>query len=151
MPIDAKPHRLIAVVDLAAEVAASWVADQEIPTEVQEQDPGGLYDRTTSGAQGFECVAVWLAADGAVVDDAEVVGLRPVALWTCEEVGASSSSPLAVAEGDRVLWAAPAATAPVGEVMSFEDTRPSRTWLKVTAATAPGGATHLAIYTRSVP
>lgn len=147
MPIDAKPHRLIAVADLAAEVAASWVADQEIPSEVQEQDPGGLYDRTTSGAQGFECAVMWLDEDGAVVDDDADVGLRPALLWTVSTAGGGPSA----ADGERVLWAAEAQAKPPGLVMSFEDSRPSRTWLKVTAATAPGGATHLAILTRSVP
>lgn len=148
MTIDAKPHRVIAVADLAAEVAASWVADQEVPAAVQEQDPGGLYDRTTSGAQGFECACLWLDGDGAVVDDAEDVGLRPAVLWTVEVPGEEQSSP---ADGERVLWAAEAQARPPGLILSFEDSRPSRTWLKVTAATAPGGATHLAILTRSVP
>lgn len=146
MPIDAKPHRLIAVADLAAEVLASWVTDQEIPTAVQEQDPGGLYDRTTSGAQGFECAVIWLDADGEVVDDATDVGLRPAVLWSVGAPGEES-----VADGARVLWAAEAQVKPPGLIMSFVDSRPSRTWLKVTAATAPGSATHLAIITRSVP
>lgn len=147
MPIDAKPHRLIPVADLAAEISASWVASQEIPAAVQLQDPNGLYDRTTSGAQGFECAALWLDGDGEVVDDAAVVGLRPAVLWTVEVPGTEPSA----ADGDRVLWAAEAQSKAPGLVLSFVDTRPSRTWLKVTAATAPGGATHLAILTRSVP
>lgn len=148
MPIDAKPHRLIAVADLAGEISASWVADQAVPEDVQLQDPGGLYDRLTSGAQGFECACLWLDGDGEVVDDDADVGLRPAVLWTVEAPGEGQGSP---ADGTRVLWAAEAQEKPPGLVLSFEDSRPSRTWLKVTAATAPGGATHLAILTRSVP
>lgn len=146
MSFDAKLHRLIAVADVAAEVAADWVQAQEIPAAVLAADPGGLYDRTTSGAQGFECAVFWLDSNGDVVHDAVDVSLRPTCLWTCGAAGAES-----VADGDRVTWAAEAKAAAPGEISSFEDSRPSRTWLKVMAATVPGGTSYLAIYTRSTP
>lgn len=143
---DAKLHRLIPVADIAAEVAANWVQDQAIPaaataTGTGTGDPGGLYDRQSAGARGFIAFAFWETAARAVVFDASNVSLRPVVQ---RRIGADAAL-------TRVTWGDTAAAAPPGTDLEFATDRPAPTWLKVTAATSPGGATaYLAIYTAEV-
>lgn len=140
---DAKLHRLIPVGDIATEVAANWVQDQAIPAAAQAAgtgDPGGLYERTTAGARGFVAFAFWEDANRAVIFDTGNVGLRPVVR---RGIGADAAL-------TRVTWGDAAIAAPPGTDLDFASDRPAPTWLKVTAATAPGGATHLAIYTAEV-
>ena len=51
-------QRLIAVGDLAAEVAADWVASQTIPAGVLAADHGGLYEQPEQ--RGYALLALWL-------------------------------------------------------------------------------------------
>lgn len=132
-----KEHRRIAVADLAAEAAADWVSSQAIGAGALSDDPTGIYDLASTGTSGFECVAFWVDGNDDVVADAVNIGLRPAGQFV---VGSKT----------RIAWLDDAGAKVPGAVMSFADDAPRATWLKVTSATAPVGATHLVVYTWEV-
>ena len=136
MAVADRLHRLIAVGDLAAEVAADWVASQAIPAGVLAADPGGLYEQPEQ--RGYALLALWLNGSTYVDGGVAEIGVRPCVTWN---IGGTQ----------RVAWDDDEALKPAGCVVWYESPYSRPTWLKITTAPAtPGGATHLALYVSEV-
>jgi ABC-type sugar transport system permease subunit len=135
-----RQHRLISEANVATEAGENWVSDQAINARATSDDANGVYSRRSTGTSGFEAVAFWIntGSSDAVVHTTNLVTLRPEVKFT-------------VGSRTRVAHAAAPQSVAAGTVMSFVDTAPGQLWLKVDAATAPGGSeTHLQIYVQEV-
>lgn len=140
--MSAKLYRNIPVADVPD--ADDWVADQAIPDDVVD-----VYT-LWPGRASVEVTAVWWDEDAdppAAVYDAGAVGLQPIEVKRIDAGAAVAGVPAFVA----VVAATSTLSAPAFEKQSLGDTSPDELYLRVTAGTPPGTATHLRLIVEVTP